>query len=243
MNWLAEKERIKQISWWNEVAPGIGLPAHGQVYHLHPVGLVGQFDFKNDLKIIAGKVTFDAEGNDTPGSMHYSRVVHWPGNDLSGVTLGRGYDMGNRTAVEIHKHMTSAGISDSEAKKLSLAHGLKGDAAKEFVRKNKASIAVISMQQQISLFNIIYPDYVKRIIFNYERWTANEADRVSWVDLDPAIQDVLVDFVYQGFTAGPNPMRSGMQNSRATLIAYIEGTPGIKMYEPGRGRAKYLKSK
>ncbi|NWC91942.1 MULTISPECIES: pesticin C-terminus-like muramidase [unclassified Pseudomonas] len=243
LNWLAEKERIKQISWWNEVAPGVGLPAHGQVYHLHPVGLLGQFDFKNDLKIIAGKVTFDAEGNDTQGSMHYSRVVHWPGNDLSGVTLGRGYDMGNRTAVEIHTHMTNAGISDNEAKKLSLAHGLKGDAAKEFVRKNKTSIAAISMHQQISLFNIIYPDYVRRTILNYEKWTADEADRVPWVDLDPAIQDVLVDFVYQGFTAGPNPMRSGMHNSRSTLIAYIEGTPGIKMYEPGRGRANYLRSK
>ncbi|NWE78284.1 hypothetical protein HX828_22270, partial [Pseudomonas yamanorum] len=43
LNWLAEKERIKQISWWNEVAPGVGLPAHGQVYHLHPVGLFTRF--------------------------------------------------------------------------------------------------------------------------------------------------------------------------------------------------------
>ncbi|OPB05219.1 N-acetylmuramidase family protein [Pseudomonas synxantha] len=44
LNWLAEKERIKQISWWNEVAPRVGLPGHGQVYHLHPVGLIGRFN-------------------------------------------------------------------------------------------------------------------------------------------------------------------------------------------------------
>ena len=43
LNWLAEKERIKQISWWNEVAPKVGLPAHGKVYHFHPVGLYGLF--------------------------------------------------------------------------------------------------------------------------------------------------------------------------------------------------------
>lgn len=43
LNWLAEKERIKQISWWNEVAPKVRLPAHGKVYHFHPVGLVGRF--------------------------------------------------------------------------------------------------------------------------------------------------------------------------------------------------------
>lgn len=43
LNWLAEKERIKEMSWWREVAPNVGLPAHGQVYHLHPVWVVGQF--------------------------------------------------------------------------------------------------------------------------------------------------------------------------------------------------------
>jgi hypothetical protein len=43
LNWLAEKERIKQMSWWGEVATKVGLPADGQVYHLHPVGLVGRF--------------------------------------------------------------------------------------------------------------------------------------------------------------------------------------------------------
>ncbi|KAE9653140.1 hypothetical protein EJD88_15965, partial [Pseudomonas sp. PB105] len=43
LNWVAEKERIREISWWNEVAQGVGLPVDGQVYHLHPVGLVGRF--------------------------------------------------------------------------------------------------------------------------------------------------------------------------------------------------------
>jgi len=42
-NWLAEKERIKQMSWWGEVASQVGLPAHGKVYHMHPLGLVTQF--------------------------------------------------------------------------------------------------------------------------------------------------------------------------------------------------------
>ena len=41
------------------------------------------------LRVAAGQVTFDAEGNDTPGSLYFSRVVHWPGNSKSGVTIGR----------------------------------------------------------------------------------------------------------------------------------------------------------
>ncbi|OWP69983.1 hypothetical protein CEC48_20520 [Pseudomonas sp. K2I15] len=52
LNWLAEKERIKEISWWNEVAPGVGLPAHGQVYHLHPVGLLSRFVEDSKLQLI-----------------------------------------------------------------------------------------------------------------------------------------------------------------------------------------------
>lgn len=51
LNWLAEKERIKQISWWNEVAPKVGLPGHGQVYHMHPVGVMGGFSTASPLEI------------------------------------------------------------------------------------------------------------------------------------------------------------------------------------------------
>lgn len=40
LNWLAEKERLKQISWWDEVALKVGLPTWGKVYHFHPVGLM-----------------------------------------------------------------------------------------------------------------------------------------------------------------------------------------------------------
>ena len=43
LNWLAEKDRIKEISWWNEVAGKVGLPVDGQVYHMHPVGFLVAF--------------------------------------------------------------------------------------------------------------------------------------------------------------------------------------------------------
>lgn len=43
INWLAEKERIIQLSWWDAVADKVGLPTDGKVYHFHPVGLAGWF--------------------------------------------------------------------------------------------------------------------------------------------------------------------------------------------------------
>ncbi|MEQ7921635.1 hypothetical protein ABQX22_20750 [Xanthomonas sp. WHRI 1810A] len=48
-NWLAEKERVQQICWWDEVAGKLGLPEDGKVYHLHPVGLVGCFTHPQGL--------------------------------------------------------------------------------------------------------------------------------------------------------------------------------------------------
>jgi predicted chitinase len=42
-NWLAEKERIKQTSWWGDVASQVGLPAHGKVYHMHPLSWANSF--------------------------------------------------------------------------------------------------------------------------------------------------------------------------------------------------------
>ncbi|WP_191636277.1 calcium-binding protein [Pseudomonas fluorescens] len=202
---------------------------------------MGAFTTKDEAKILAGKITYNAEGNDSPGSMHYSRVIHWPGNDLSGVTLGRGYDMGSRTRNEIYTHMTQAGVGDEKASKISLAHGLKGETAGDFVRNNKALIGEITKSQQISLFNLIYPAYVGRAISIYNKWTESEVGRVAWENLDPIIRDVLVDFVYQGFTAGPNPMKSGMRNSRDEMISYVQNTPAISQYEPGRRRASYLR--
>lgn len=43
VNWLAEKERLKQLSWWDEAAPSTGLPGDGRVHHFHPVGVAGCF--------------------------------------------------------------------------------------------------------------------------------------------------------------------------------------------------------
>ncbi|MGZ0718154.1 hypothetical protein [Pseudomonas palleroniana] len=51
LSWLAEKQRINALCWWEEVAPKLGLPANGAVFHFHPVGLVGQFCAVNPLAI------------------------------------------------------------------------------------------------------------------------------------------------------------------------------------------------
>jgi len=191
-------------------------------------------------KVKKGQVTFDAEGNDIKGSPFFSRVIHWPGNALSGVTIGRGYDMGNRTKAAVNQDMTKAGIPVNTAKVLAEGAGLKGAKAKEFVDKNKTTIGEITHAQQVKMFENIYPTYEAQAKSNYDRWTAAEKNRVEWSKLHQAIRDILVDFVYQGFTRGGNPMKSGMNNDFDEMIKYINSAPDIKRHEPGRARAKYL---
>lgn len=240
--WEGEKKRIEKLSWWGELAGQQGISADGRAWHFYPLGiLVGLLIAKGGVSVREGKITFDAEGNNVPGSPFFSRVIHWPGNELSGVTLGRGYDMGSRSEAEIYGHMIASGIESEQAAKISRANGLKGESARQFVVNNKVDIGEITLDQEVYLFNLIYPDYIGRAVNNYNYWTSSETGRIEWNSLDQVVRDVLVDFVYQGFTKGPNPMRAGMNNDRNQLIRYIEGTPAIRQYEPGRRRARYLR--
>ncbi|MFS1460240.1 pesticin C-terminus-like muramidase [Vibrio lentus] len=193
------------------------------------------------LTVPKGQVTFNAEGNDIKSSGYFSRVIHWPGNENSGVTTGRGYDCGNRSQQEILSDLTNAGIAPNIVGLISESAGLKGDSAKLFVNNNKAAIPEITRREQHKLFVSIYPEYEVRAKANYQKWTEHKEGRIKWLELDGKIRDILVDFVYQGFTKGPKPMIKGMMNDKKILINYIEESSVLSSYEPGRQRANYLR--
>jgi hypothetical protein len=47
---------------------------------------------KNHFIVERGQITFDLEGLESPGSRYHSRKAHHP-TPISGVTIGRGYDL------------------------------------------------------------------------------------------------------------------------------------------------------
>jgi hypothetical protein len=199
------------------------------------------------LSVSRGQITFDAEGNDNLNSPYFSRKIHWPGNALSGVTIGRGYDMGSRTAEQVVRDLTSAGMAADLAKKFGAGAGKKGDQAKKFVKEHRDALGEISHAVQKNLFENVYPTYETRAQQNYAKWTTDAqgkplAGKVEWDHLDPAIRDILVDFVYQGFTQGPNPMRHGMKSNYDELIDYIKNNKTLQQYEAGRKRVQYLEN-
>ena len=243
LNWLAEKERIKEICWWNEVAEGVGLPVDGRVYHLHPLSLLGNLNItqhqSNDLTVLRGQVTFDAEGNDIPNSPYFSRRLHWPGG-ASGVTLGRGYDIRHRTQNAVRADLIAAGVDIPSAENFSRGAGLFGNAARDFVSANRDAYGIISLRAQRILFEIvIYPRYEAATRQQYNLSVMSGG--MSWEQLDARVRDIAVDLTYQQGSIWNRQIPYIRQNNREALAMYIQETPELAQYEGGRNRARYLR--
>ena len=116
-----------------------------------------------------GRLTFRAEGNDLKSSRDYSKKIHWPGNSSSckknnsGVTIGRGFDLGDRSKISALISLQKAGIEKEKAEKISDGARLKGCLAYNFVLKNRDSISEITDHQQLSLFVSTYEELRKDV--------------------------------------------------------------------------------
>lgn len=184
-----------------------------------------------------GLITFLAEGNDSPNSIAFSRQLHHPSFD-SGITIGRGYDLKERNKALIYHDLISAGLPPAQAKKISEASRLSGRNADLFIRKYKEDIGEITRAQQVTLFNNIYPSYVRIAKVRYER-IISTSHGCPWGQLDSAIRDILVDIVYQGFK-GYEAMKSASSNNIIDFIDFLKAKKEYTIYESGRNRVKYL---
>lgn len=153
----------------------------------------------DDLKVERGQLTFDVEGNDDPSDPStYSRKAHWPGG-ASGVTIGRGYDLGQHETGQILKDLQSAGISSDNATKFSQAAQKTGNEAKNFLAQHKNELPEITREQQKRLFEKVYgdkEDLVKEI--SNSQSVVDKYGTVNWETLNPAILDMAVDLIYRG---------------------------------------------
>ncbi|MFS8068109.1 MAG: hypothetical protein ACMG6S_17285, partial [Byssovorax sp.] len=114
----------------------------------------------------------------------------------SGVTLGAGYDMGQRSATEIKADLIGAGVSAADAALLSGGAGKKGSPAKEWVDANVATLPKITKDVAKSLYELIYPEYVDRAKKVVAEWGGN------WDVYSMKMKEVLVDLKYRGSDLG-----------------------------------------
>lgn len=124
------------------------------------------------LSVRQGQLTFDAEGVDYITAVepfrqrrypNFSRILHWPSTAFSGVTLGRGYDMGSRSMGEIFTTLRQAGIEEYKAVICSKAAKIKGHEAERFVKVYGPLVGEITHQQQIRLLNWLIRSNLMRL--------------------------------------------------------------------------------
>jgi hypothetical protein len=146
-----------------------------------------------------GRHTFNAEiGKE--GTRYFSRVIHWPGGNASGVTLGPGYDMGLRRAQTVYNDLLKVGVPSYDARILSRGAGLRGDAARIFVERNRDQSPVISAEAERKIFDQITSPFmikdIQRILAKPD--TVKAYGAISWEKLPQAAQELLFDLRYRG---------------------------------------------
>lgn len=164
------------------------------------------------VEIQAGSIALAGEGG-----MNEVRNIHFPLNSpSSGVTLGKGYDMGTRTKEDIKDNLIEAGVPEDQATKISEAAGLKGSDAKQFVIDKKQSIGKISEVAVLNLFNAEWTKMkatTKSFATSNRNSGGNARSREvkegktagtyvltseEWDNLHPALSDLLTDMKYHG---------------------------------------------
>jgi hypothetical protein len=152
------------------------------------------------FRVPRGQLTFDAEGLERPGHPGHSRQLHWPGG-ASGPTIGRGYDLKERTSEQVIEDLKAAGVDPEVARQYAAGAGKgpNGNQAETFVKENRDQIPEITAAQQQKLFERVYARYEAEVRAICERDDVVAAyGRVDWDKLRPAIRDILVDLNYRG---------------------------------------------
>lgn len=212
MVWEAEKQRIEKLSWWSPLAGKHGVCLDSKAWHFHVFGLLGlhcYLDGENDkkwLKVPRGQLTFDVEGNDILGSIYFSRLAHWPPVGNSGITLGRGYDLGHQPNVK--SDLAKIGIAESFLSWLVGGQGKTQTEARRYLNSASSQIRnnLITRQQQHELFILTYELIeadVKRITTANATMNKYFPEMVgrgeeAWADVDRRIKDLMVDLRYRG---------------------------------------------
>ncbi|WP_248745710.1 pesticin C-terminus-like muramidase [Pseudomonas sp. MWU12-2037] len=207
--WEQEKKRIQKLSWWAELAGKHGINPDGKAWYFHPIGLLANFvviEDENDLKWLTverGQLTFDVEGNDIddpthPLHIYFSRKVHWPGG-ASGITIGRGYDLGQNRNAEAD--LAAANIPEPLYSWLIGAKGLRGQAARNYLKAASSEIKrlSISRKQQHELFQPVY-DFMESEVLRVSEKTdiTDKYGKLNWHSTHRAIKDLIVDLRYRG---------------------------------------------
>jgi len=200
------------------------------------------------LTVPEGQFTFDNEGVDyitavvpfrQPSLKNFTRILHHPPG-ISGVTLGRGFDMKLRSAGVIFSTLRQVGLPEYKAVLCSKASGISGRNADNFVKVFGPLVGEITHRQQIDLFTIVYREYKSTAQRIYNHFSARISGSVIWEHLDSRIKDVFIDTLYQGNQTARQFVQAAAHNNRNEVIKYIKTDPVCMSFESHRKRIMHL---
>jgi len=192
---------------------------------------------KKWLTVPEGQLTFNSEGNDITDNPYFTRTPHIPhqqngkviGN--SGITIGRGLDLGKRDADEIEDFFNQAA---KHAKPISpaLLNWLKGGAGKrkqagyEYWKTLDAKVPKaeqeITRKMQHHIFNVVYATYVddaKRLTTKADVCKKYlNGNKIDWNALPQNVKEVLIDLTYRGDYTGTEDARG---NTRKVIVPAV----------------------
>ncbi|WP_432460055.1 MULTISPECIES: hypothetical protein [unclassified Agarivorans] len=147
-----------------------------------------------------GLLTWVAEGHE--GGLFHSRLLHVPSSN-SGLTIGRGYDMKDKSSSLVASQLMKAGIGSTEAMKVAAGARLKGKAAKDFVIANDLLDFEVSPKTQLALFNIVYGEKEKTVLRICKKAdTVAAYGFVNWGALPGSLLELFIDLTYRGDYSG-----------------------------------------
>ena len=145
-----------------------------------------------------GQLTFDAEGMENSRSRYHSRRPHVPG-PWSGVTIGRGFDMRERTREAIFDDLRAAGMPAGDARQLSRCAGYAGNTAKQYLKDHNLNALNITPEAQNRLFLATYEELAGDVIRICEKHdVVAKYGPTKWQQLDPTVRDIAIDLRYRG---------------------------------------------
>lgn len=195
LNWLAEKERIKQLSWWDEVLPKLVLPKDGKVHHLHPLGLVGRF-YKEGCACGGGLGKIYS-------TVSYGKKVVQYGPSYSG-SLGlkdyNGWDaLVSSGEVTVNERDILVAMSENEGNLDALQSYDSEILSVGAMQKTINSQGSGELPQQVYEFKLAHPDLYEVLFLNCG-WEVRAQGRVQYLYYEGVTGSELKKILRKGFT-------------------------------------------
>jgi len=189
-----------QKNYMKSIAPDSKVDANGGTFKKLIAVLDGIFKSVAITNPTYGVVTWGAEGAE--GGRYHSRKLHIP-SSVSGLTIGRGYDMKTKSVSTISKDLTTAGVDVKSVAIIKSAAGLFGENASQFVIDKDLLDFQVTADAQKKLFKISYDlesGEVKRI--SGKRDVVLAYGNTDWDKLNSNIKDIVVDLKFRGDYTG-----------------------------------------